>query len=232
MRFSMAALPLLLATFGAHGERDSYDVVAVVLDEVIRVADVAEVPIDSLINGLLLTRFAEDNGIEPTDAEIAAFTDWMVKSQEKLLHDFAANKAELTVALEAALDPEERVEIRERLASVEQTIELMAQGRVDTDIAVMRPVARGWVERWKISKALFDKYGGRAHYQQAGVQPFDAVREFLEEQEASGAFTILDKDYEDEFWAYWRRGHRFIPEEEAVELLATPFWVMDSPSDD
>ena len=59
-----------------------------------------------------------------------------------------------------------------------------------------------------------------------GVQRFDAVRKFLEEQEGEGAFTILDDSCEDQFWAYWRNdGYSFIPEGEAAELLTMPMWL-------
>ena len=58
------------------------------------------------------------------------------------------------------------------------------------------------------------------------------MRDFLEEQEANGAFTILDQDYEDEFWHYWRNEqiHRFVPEGQERELISTPLWLMDAPS--
>ena len=53
-------------------------------------------------------------------------------------------------------------------------------------------------------KALYEKYADRAHIQQAGVEPFDAVRDFPEEQEGINAFAILDEGYADEFWHCWR----------------------------
>ena len=75
MRRSLAALPLLLLAIAAHGERDPAEVIAVVLGQEITVADVAESSIDLLINGLLVRKFAEDNAIEATDEEMAAFVD-------------------------------------------------------------------------------------------------------------------------------------------------------------
>lgn len=232
MKLSLAGLPFLLVAFVAHGERDPTEVIAVVLGQEVTVADVAESPIDGLINGLLVAKFKEDNGIEATEREIAAFVDRMVESQRRALLDFEAERAELMEALDAAVSPEQRQEIEERLALVAKRIETMSDPpRADWD--GWRTTARPWVERWKLDKALFDRYGGRAHFQQVGVQPFDAVVRFLEAQEASGAFTILDEDYEAAFWAYWRSdAHNFIPEEEAVELLAKPWWLMDPPSDD
>ena len=222
MRLSIATLSLL-ATLTAYAQRDPTDVIATVLGEPVTVADAKQVPIDRLIVGALTTRFAKDNGIEATEEDLTAFTDWMAAAARKSQEGFETQRAELVEALEAAVDSSAREEIQERLDTVEGLIEAAPP---PADPQLMRPIAKQWVENWKINKALFDKYGGRAHYQQVGVQPFDAVQKFLEDQEREGAFTILDDSYEDQFWAYWRSdGHTFIPEEEAVELLATPMWL-------
>ena len=229
MRLSLAALALLSMAAAAQGERDPADVIAVVLGQEITVAEVTESPIDGLINGLLMIRFAEDNAVEATEEEIATFVDWMAETQRRSLSEFEANRAELAATLDGAVDQEERRRIQDELDDLELAIEATSQSQ-QAGPDVWHPAARRWVERWKLDRALFEKYGGRAHFQQVGVQPFDAVIRFLEEQEASGAFTILDEDYEAEFWAYWRSdGHNFISEEEAAELLATPWWLMDKP---
>ena len=232
MRLSLAALALLSIAAAAQGERDPADVIAVVLGQEITVAEVTASPIDGLINGLLMSRFAQDNAIKATEEELAAYVDRMGEFGRRSLSEFEANRAELAAALDGAIDPEERRRIQDDLDALELGIETLSQTE-QAGLDVWRPVAKRWVERWKLDRALFEKYGGRAHFQQAGVQPFDAVIRFLEEQEASGAFTILDEDYEAEFWAYWRSdGHNFISEEEAAELMATPWWLMDEPLDE
>ena len=232
MRLSLAALALLSIPAAAQGERDPADVIAVVLGQEITVAAVTEAPIDGLINGLLMTRFAKDNAIEATEEELAAYVDRMGEFGRRSLSEFEVNRAELAAALDGAVDPEERQRIQDDLDGLDLAIEAMSQTQ-QAGLDVWRPIAKRWVERWKLDRALFEKYGGRAHFQQAGVQPFDAVIRFLEEQEANGAFTILDEDYETEFWAYWRSdGHKFISEEEAAELMATPWWLMDELPDE
>lgn len=231
MRPLIAALVLLFATFAMPAEQDPTDVIAIVLGEEITVADLAEVGIDSLIGGRLIDKFAADNGIAATEEEMAALTNRLDDAQRKLLAEFEAERAELAEAVRNAAEPEEREELRGRLEGVQMRMEAMSLGEIDTDIEW--DMAKRWVESWRQLKALFDRYGGREHYQQVGVQPFDAVKEFLEEQQADGAFTILDPVYEDEFWAYWRSdGHRFIPEDEAAEMLAVPWWMMAEPTDE
>ena len=142
---------------------------------------------------------------------------------------------ELEATLEGVLSPGRRESVQKSLDTINASIEALSENQPETaNIDVERAVAKVWVQRWKVFKALYEKYGGRAHYQQAGVEPFDAVREFLEEQEADGAFRIFDPAYEEEFWHYWRNEqlHRFVPEGKERELIDTPWWLMAAPVDD
>jgi heat shock protein HslJ len=67
-----------------------------------------------------------------------------------------------------------------------------------------RDMARALMGQWQINKSLYERYGGRIIYQQLGPEPLDAYREFLEEQERAGAFTIADPSMEEAFWAYFK----------------------------
>ncbi len=96
---------------------------------------------------------------------MVAYTYWFRNAQRKLLAGFEAERAELAEAVENAAEPEKR-ELRGRLEGVQMRMEAVSLGAVDTDIE--RDMAKRWVESWKQLKALFDRYGGRAHYQQVG----------------------------------------------------------------
>lgn len=94
-----------------------------------------------------------------------------------------------------------------------------------------REFAGRFVQSWKINKALYEKYGGRVIFQQAGAEPLDAYRDFLKEQEKKGAFQILDKNDEDGFWQYFTNDamHRFYNEVEGARSVNTPWWMSDKP---
>ena len=235
MRLSFAGFALVFVAFAAHGQpRDPGDVIAVVLGQEITVEDATGSPITSLINGPLVDKFAEDNGIQPTEEEIVAFAEWTLGVQSRQLSRLEGERANFEQALvDESLSAEEREETQNLLDTVVAIIDSLSQDEPHMNMDVVRPTAMRWVQRWKIFKALYEKYGGRAHFQQAGVEPFDAVRDFLEEQQANGAFTILDQDYEDEFWHYWRteRIHKFVPEGKERELVTTPWWLMEEPID-
>ena len=238
MRLSLAAFALVLVAFAAHSQsRDPADVIAVVLKHEITVEEASGSGIAALINGSLLEKFSEDNGIRPTEEELVAFAARMLETQRRSLSRFEGDRAKLEQALEGTrsgtLSAEERKEIQGRLESVVAIIDSLSESQRYADMDVVRPVAMRWVKSWKVNKTLYEKYGGRVIWQQAGFEPLDAQRQFLEEQQASGAFTIFDQDYEDEFWHYWRteRIHKFVPEGKERELINTPWWLMEEPTD-
>lgn len=234
MRLLFAGFVWVLVAFAAHGEgREPDDVIAVVLGQEITVEDATGAPITSLIGDPLTKKFAEDNGIQPTEDEITEFAEGMLGMQRQALSRVESERAKLEQDLKGSLGAEEREEIQGRLDIVVSTIDSLSETQGQMNLDIVRPMAMRWIQRWKIFKALYDQYGGRVIFQQAGFEPLDAVREFLEEQEANGAFRILDKEYEDEFWHYWRTEqiHSFAPESQERELMNRPMWLMERPVD-
>lgn len=85
-------------------------------------------------------------------------------------------------------------------------------------------MARNTIVAWKINLALFRTYGGRVIFQQMGYEPIDAYKAFLEEQKRLGAFEIIDKNLEPDFWAYFiSEKHTFITRD-GEEVLSKRFW--------
>lgn len=89
-------------------------------------------------------------------------------------------------------------------------------------------VAAAFIRQWKINGASQRKYGGRIIFQQAGPEPLDATRRFLEAAEAIGDFAIADPRLEEPFWEYYRDDarHSFYKpgRREAAEAFTTPPW--------
>lgn len=223
----------VLVAFAAHGEvRNPDEVIAVVLGQEITVEDARGSPITSLIGDPLMEKFAEDNDVQPTEEELTQFAEGMLGMQQDSLSELESRRAELEKSLDGTLGAEERKETEAHLESVVTALDSMSQTQWAANTDVVRSVAVRWVQRWKILNALYEEYGGRVIFQQAGFEPFDAVRDFLEEREDQGDFTILDQDYEDEFWQYWRKDPLgVVPEEKANELMRTPVWLMERPVD-
>lgn len=100
------------------------------------------------------------------------------------------------------------------------------------EIAQLSQMRRDWgramIRQWKIHRALYQRYGGRIIFQQLGPEPLDAYREYLEERQNAGDFTIHDKAFEDAFWRYFTDDtmHFFYQcgSEEEAQALTTPWW--------
>lgn len=66
-----------------------------------------------------------------------------------------------------------------------------------------REMGRSLIRHWKLNRALYRQYGGRVIFQQLGPEPLDAYRQYLDERQANGDFTIHEKAFEERFWRYF-----------------------------
>lgn len=119
--------------------------------------------------------------------------------------------------------------MREGSAAAGLTAEQDLTPREASEVAaVQRDMVRALILRWKTNAALYEQYGGRLVAQQFGPKPLDAWREFLREQQAAGAFHVVDRATERSFWRDFTDGsiHDFLPSGSAAERDAfkTPPW--------
>lgn len=166
---------------------------ATVLGEEVRTNDADEM--QQILLTRLFDRYAKEQGIEVSDAEIDAYVDNLRRGM----------RAEGLTA-EDGLTPEEAAQVKE----------------------MRRNMGRAMIRQWKLNRALYKQYGGRIIFQQLGPEPLDAYRQYLEERQSAGDFTIHQKALEDTFWRYFTTDslHSFYepgsPEE--AQAFATPFW--------
>lgn len=192
--------------------------------------------LDGLIFGALLDQYAKDNGIEPTEAEIKLFLDYQESTSLNSLQKSESDKSQLEKELESrSLSAEQRKEKQSELEKVETDIRNQKETRVEAGKyeEQLRPMRRDMairqVKHFKINQVLFKKYGGRVIFQQAGVEPLDAYRDFLLEEQKKGRFTINDKDDEAAFWKYFTddKTHTFFSSDEGPKMMEKPFWLME-----
>ena len=200
----MSLVPLSAAAEG-YGQSEA-PLVATVLGTEVRTSDPQEMQF--IVIGKLLDRYAAGEGIAVTSGEVAEY----LAAQERFMagdrQRREARRAELAAMLKAetvlgeqreALSRE--LEVLEQLAASEKDEATEAD---DPEIkAYTEEVARSFILRWKVNRALYRQYGGRIIFQQAGPEPLDAYRRFLEEQAAQGNFRILKPDFVPEFWRYY-----------------------------
>jgi hypothetical protein len=94
----------------------------------------------------------------------------------------------------------------------------------------MDPAAEAAVIRWKVTRSLYERYGGTVILSNDRLEPVGAYREFLKEQEAKNGFRIEDAKYRDRFWASYDRdfGPRVVPPEKVN--FGQPWWLRPAAS--
>lgn len=191
--------------------------------------------LNQLIFGGLLEKFAQDNKIEVTDEELDAFVLKLEEKEKESEAEWERDRAKLQEELKsdslserARNEKESRLKTLESLLKSNREMKERTRGMEEQMRPMKRNIAGHFVKNWKVNKALFAKYGGRVIFQQAGPEPLDAYRDFLKEQERSGAFRIIDKQFEAPFWRYYTDDsmHTFISKEEGAKSLETPWWLM------
>ncbi len=231
---AVTALVFLLPSYGQGQEvKADPEIIAVVLGKKITVAEKDR--LNGLIFGAILEKFAKDNKIEATEEEIGAFVKKMEESKKEELAEYESDRDELKKQLKSkSLSDEERKKKESMLEEVESDLKSMLEAPEEAKMinADMLQIAQGFVQPWKVNKALYKKYGGRVIFQQAGVEPLDAYLELLKAQERAGAFKIIDKKYEAGFWRYFTNDamHTFYTEEEGAKFINTPWWLMEEPA--
>lgn len=233
-----------LVTIAAYAETPQakdldQGVIAVVLGKKILAKDKDK--LNGLIFGALLKQFARENKIEPTEKELDAFIQKTEESEKQQLIKFERDRKKLVTALKStSLTERERKDKESQLKTLESILKTTREMKEQTEgmEEQLRPMkrqnAQQFVRSWKLNKALYAKYGGRVIFQQAGVEPLDAYRDFLREQEKNGAFQILNKKYEAPFWRYFTNDamHTFYPKDDGAKFINTPWWMMEQPTEE
>lgn len=238
-RCLLAALCLSLVCAVSRAEDEIYGkldapLAAVVLGVEIHTNDPDEM--QYMILQKLTDRYASEHGIEVKPEEIDAYIERLERDIEQDRKENEARREEIVRKLRSKDLPENA---RERLAAQLDTLnELLANREATADETAADleedKTAREWaassfIRHWKINRALYEQYGGRIIFQQGGPEPLDAYRKFLEAQEKRGAFEILKKEFEPEFWKYYVTDsmHSFYRagSEEEAQAFQTPWWL-------
>lgn len=215
------------------------DVIAVVLGKKITTSEKDK--LNGVIFGALLQQYAKENKIEPTEAELEAFVAKTEEKEKQTQAKFEADRAKLQEELKSpSLSIQDRKEKESQLQTIESILKStremkeMTKGMEEQMRPMKRQMAQQFVKSWKINKSLYEKYGGRVIFQQAGVEPLDAYRDFLKEQETKGAFRIIDKQYEAGFWRYFTNDtmHTFYKKGDGAKFINTPWWMMEQPPEE
>ena len=183
-------------------------------------------------------RLVDEQGLEPTAAEVDDFVTSSEAERAGRLDKFRAHREEVRTKLaKSGLPADERARLEQNLEIFEKAIahELEERRKSESipNYDEMRRrsgerVGKVMIRQWKVNKALYVKYGGRVIFQQAGFEPVDAYRAFADELEEQNAVEILDPSFPAPFSrlrAYLDMPHQYMPKEEADRYFETPWWL-------
>lgn len=187
----------------------------------------------------LVERYLERNNLAPTEAEVAAATN-AFRASLNTNDAVAARQRERLAAIHEALgDPtlsaEKRAGLQAELKLVEE-LNAAATGLPKPDAPldpVLVDILHAIVAQWKFNKSVYDRFGGRLLNDIMGMEPLDAMRQWLEEEEREGAFTFTNDGLRDLFYARYKRdyGSSIVVGVEAKKLMSKPFWERESLDD-
>lgn len=173
-----------------------------------------------LIAGPLFEAFRTAEKLEPTEEELTEFLEHYqlakVRSRQKRQQELARLKQradDLESQLESSkltaaqidLLTKQLDQVQKKIRAIERADELLdnRHGILSRDAERDRQFAEWTLRRWNLQAALYHRYGGRAVWQQVGIEAADAMRDYLREQESQGIFTIRDDTLRAKFWAIY-----------------------------
>lgn len=140
--------------------------------------------------------------IEPTQEELNFTAEHFDKLHEEELR-------EKRPQLEKKL-AEIQLKLRDKGLTEEQRSSLV----FDWEIVQMdlqpngRSMARFMLNNWKLQRHLYDNFGGgRVLWQQAGLEAFDAMHNWLKAHEGKGEFKVTDPEFRELLYEYWNDDH-------------------------
>jgi len=213
-------------------------VIATVLGKDIRLSQKHRM--SGIIFGTLLARYAQDHDLAATPDELATFVAHTEKRDAQDRKKWAAAQEKLQARLKEKIpdegvrrDLETQLETLDVLLNVDPGLAKYERENPDEVRDMETAIAREFIRTWKVTKALYDQYGGRVIFQQAGPEPIDAYRDFLKERERKGAFKIHTKSCEALLWEYYTndQSHVFVATNsvEGSALFNRPWWLADQP---
>ncbi len=185
----------------------------------------------------LQKRFLEEMSMNPTEDEIQLFINFSLKQEETRLEEFQSQRHDLLKELQATdLEESKRTSLSEHLKTVDQLIEYeLTRQEEEKSIPNYAQIKKNSLKRvatisvtsWKFNKALYEKYGGRIIFQQAGLEPIDAYKQFLDDHTKKKSFEIFDPSFNNIFesmYTYFEMGHNYLDNENTEKYFSKPWW--------
>lgn len=181
----------------------------------------------------VLESYIASHQLKVAEQEVDVVSEVMHKGREEKMKEGEAARAQLQQDLKSpVLTAQTRAQLTRELALLERRL---AEDRAlfsppneqakQTVRAAERELARNTVLQWKISKALYQQYGGKVIERHDVFEPIDAYRRYLEEQEARKTFQITDLKLRASFYQYYTAVHTPVDDLRVQFYFEKPWWL-------
>ncbi len=195
--------------------------------------------LNGIIFGRLIEAYAKEHQIAATKEEVDAFVAKSREQKQESHKEWEQERARVLQALkEESLSKSDEEALKSKLEmydgflNVDSEMESFDKQHPGETRKMEEDIAKQFIYAWKLNLKLYEQYGGRVIFQQAGVEPLDAYRLFLRARQEAGDFQILDETQASSFWNYFTNDlmHTFYSKEDSDKFMKTPWWLM-SPSE-
>lgn len=182
-------------------------------------------------------RFMTEQGLDPSQQEIDGYQAYMRHFAEAESKRRAQEREKVQQELaQPGIEDERRSQLNDSIAAIDEIDKMTAPAASEEQAAERQQaehaVAAMMVGNWKFNQGLYRKYGGQVVFQQAGMEPIDAHKAFMEELKSSGAYTIVNPAYQDLFKEtdeYFDKEFKYLSPSEADAYFASPWWLQSTP---
>jgi hypothetical protein len=170
--------------------------------------------------GILKESYMVEYKLHATEDELISYKKWLSKISESSRQREIAEKQRLEEkeanqnlseneqirldSLGSTLVPKSTeqllAEFEEEIKGLPMTEQKKQRKKLEEANLFMFQFLHSQIESWKVNKSMFEKYGGRVKFQQAGLEPVDAWFTFMQEQEVLGNLLFSEVKHRKSFW--------------------------------
>lgn len=116
------------------------------------------------------------------------------------------------------------IEVTARL-SKKGHLQNLTKEQIESFQESQKDIAYRAIEQWNVNRRLFEVYGGRVIYQQIGLEPVDAYRDFIKEIINSGKVKIIAPEFKSILSSPKINEHNvYVDEKDIKHGFSNPWW--------
>lgn len=183
----------------------------------------------------LFDKTISNSELQPTQKDIDRFQNILTDKSEAEIKNILAQRAlgtKITESVLANFAEKNHIEPTQNEVESAYTVITMWTAELsdntsysDDEIERYRlAMAEGMAKSWKVSKALYEIYGGDVVFQQSNpLTPVGAYKDLFEQYREKGDFVIYDPIFKTAFWASVRMRYSNVLNEEKIDY-SSPWW--------